>query len=132
MAVKPQRRQPALPPGVKQKPNMPENDQPVDPEVARLVSRLKSNNFYEKRTAAKIIYRQVYSDPALFDQLEKELLNSYLTARDKIDVDALSWMCKAISISQNHKYYDTVYTVSKKAKSRKLRKYAKKALLQLK
>jgi len=119
--------QPALPPGV-QKKTQQISSQPQDPEVAHLLDLLKSSIMNDRRTAAKIIYRRRYSDAVLHKQMDKELLDRYLTARDKLEVDTLSWMCKALTASGDRKYYDTLYTVSKKAKSRKLRKYAKKML----
>ncbi|GEM_PF-3765191 len=126
------RRTPPPPPGVRKTTVKKTVTKPQDPRVVQLLNQLKSTNLREKRTAAKIISRESFKDSTIYNQVEKELLNGYRTARDKLAVDTMAWMCKALASSKNHKYYDTVYTVSRKAKSRKVRKYAKKSLRQLK
>jgi len=128
----PRKTPPPLPPGVKKATPKKPAAKPQNPKVNRLLNQLKSTNLKEKRTAAKIITRENFKNSVLYNQVEKELLNGYLTAREKLAVDTMAWMCKALASSKNHKYYDTVYTVSRKAKSRKVRKHAKKSLRQLK
>jgi len=128
----PRKQKPALPPGVTKKPKPKKQPKPIDPETARLLDQLKSNDYRSKRTAAKIISRNNYKNTILYDQVEKELLRDYSSARSKLAVDTMAWMCKALASSRNHKYYDTVYNVSRKARSRKVRKYAKKSLRNLK
>ena len=132
IAPNPRKNLPSLPPGVKKTAPRTAAAKPQDPKIAQLLNQLKSTNLKEKRTAAKIISRERFEDSVLYNQVEKELLNGYLTARDKLAVDTMAWMCKALASSKNHKYYDTVYTVSRKAKSRKVKKHAKKSLRQLK
>jgi len=132
IAPNPRKTPPSLPPGVKKTTPKKAAAKLHDPKVTQLLNQLKSTNLKEKRTAAKIIARENFKDSVLYNQVEKELLSGYLTARDKLAVDTMAWMCKALASSKDHKYYDTVYTVSRKAKSRKVKKHAKKSLRQLK
>ncbi|MBW2710115.1 MAG: hypothetical protein JRD04_12825, partial [Deltaproteobacteria bacterium] len=132
IAANPRKRQPTLPPGIKKKPVPKKRVQPRDPEVARLLKLLKDDNFASKRNAAKIITRNSYKDSVLYDQVNKELLEGYSSAKDKLEVDTMAWMCKALASSKDHKYYETVDTVARKARNRKLKKYAKVSLRQLK
>ncbi len=106
----------------------PQQAPPVDPEIARLLKRLKSPDYGEKRTAAKIISRRYDKNSQLYEQVEKELLDGYLTAQDRLATDTMAWLCKALAASRDHRYYETLYTVARHAKSRKVRKYAKKLL----
>ena len=68
------------------------------------------------------------SDPEIFDHIEQQILDSYLTERDKARVDYLAWLTKALSFSGNPKYQSTLTEISSNAKSKKLRRYAESAL----
>ncbi|NOQ42227.1 MAG: hypothetical protein GQ563_06980 [Desulfuromusa sp.] len=132
ITANPHKKNLTLPPGVKKKPTPKKRVQPRDPEVTRLLKLLKGDDSASKRNAAKIITRNNYKDPVLYDQVNKELLKGYSSARSKLEVDTMAWLCKALASSKNHKYYETVNTVARKARNRKLKKYAKKSLQQLK
>ena len=99
-----------------------------DPEVARLINMLKSNEMTIKRDAAKLISRNSYSDPDLFKVVNDELLNGYNISGDNVTVDTMSWLCLALANSDNSNYKNTLQTIVDTAGSDKLVKYAKKAL----
>ena len=137
IAANPFKKTSSLPPGVtkktastsKKKKN---SSRTRDPETARLLKLLTAKDLKSKRTAAKLITRKPGRDPILYERVNKELLKGYQSARDKLEVDTMAWLCKALASSKKHKYYETIDTVARKAKNRKLKKYAKKSLQQLK
>ncbi len=97
-----------------------------DPNV--LLGKLKTENMRDKVYVAKVVSRHG-SIPVVFDAIEQVLLKGYATkTRNKNHVDAMAWLCKALGASGKAKYKGTLTTVSRKAPSRKLRGYAKKAL----
>jgi len=96
---------------------------------AEYIRRLQSKNLKDKVWGAKKITRNRVTDPAVFDVLEQELLSMYnQNVRDRNHVDAVAWMLKALGASHMPKYKDTIKEIARKAKSRKVKGYAKKAL----
>ncbi|WP_444997732.1 hypothetical protein [Aliikangiella sp. IMCC44359] len=53
-------------------------------------------------------------------------VNRYVN--DNYTVDALAWLCKVIIKHKNPRYKDLLKKVADEARSRKLRRYAKRAL----
>ena len=74
-----------------------------DPAVVQLINMLKS--------AAKKITRSTYKDPDLYETVNQELLNGYANASDKLSVDAMAWLCKALGSSGNANYKPTLQKV---------------------
>jgi hypothetical protein len=69
------------------------------------------------------------TDPAVFNDLEKLLLEMYNeNPRDRNQVDAVAWMLKALGAPALPQYKATLEQIAKEAKSRKVKGYAQKAL----
>jgi len=99
-----------------------------DPEVSRLMNMLQTNTMNLKRDAAKIISKNIFSDPDLYKTVNDELLSGYQSAHSKNDVDTMAWLCKALARSTNPEHKKTLETIAADANNRKIRKYAKKSL----
>lgn len=99
-----------------------------DPEVTKIINMLTSNMMKLKRDAAKMVTRKDYSDPVIYEIINDELLTGYTSATDKVAVDAMSWLCKALATSGNPLYKETLRKIVDDSGNSKLVKYAKKAL----
>ena len=137
IAANPFKKASALPPGATKKTAAPpekkkKSSQVRDPETARLLKLLTANDLKSKRTAAKLITRSPGKDSILYEKVNMELLQGHQSAKDKLEVDTMAWLCKALASSKNPKYQETLRTVAKRSKSRKLKKYAQKSLRVLK
>ena len=86
---------------------------------------------FDKEKAAESLAWAGISSPKLFDIIEKEVLDRYASTRDKVGANYISWLVKSLSFSGNEKYRATIITVTKKAASSKVKKYAKAALIEL-
>ena len=131
IAANPFKKTSALPPGVTKKTastTKKSSSKTRDPETTRLLKLLMASDLKSKRTAAKLITRNPGKDPILYESVNKELLKGYQSANDKLEIDTMAWLCKALASSKNIKYQETLRTVSKSSKNRKLRKYAQKSL----
>ncbi|MBN2645553.1 MAG: hypothetical protein JXR59_08795 [Desulfuromonadaceae bacterium] len=107
---------------------------PVDSKAQAAVwqKELKSGNAVSMRDAAKRIIRARQFDTKTLDAVEDALLAGYNSNfNDRNHVDAMAWLCKALGASGNSKYADTLKTVIKQGKSRKISGYAQKSLSQL-
>jgi hypothetical protein len=108
-------------------------DASLNAEENRLVSMLNSENSELRRDAAKTIVRNSRQVEKVYDSVATaltEMLNS--GALDKLSVDTMAWLCKAIAASGNSKYAATLEQVVGGTKSQKLIKFASKALQDLK
>ena len=98
----------------------------------RFLGMLRSKSDQQKRSAAKYIIRERISDQMILDETEKQLAAGYMTkGSDKMHIDAMSWLCKALGSSGKPKYRKILRSVSENGSHRKLRKYAAKSLQQL-
>lgn len=99
-----------------------------DPEVTKIINMLKSNMMELKRDAAKMVIRKDYSEPAIYEIINDDLLAGYTSATDKVAVDTMAWLCKALAASGNPLYKETLTKIADNSGNPKLAKYAKKAL----
>lgn len=99
-----------------------------DPEVTKIINMLKSDMMKLKRDAAKMVTRKDYSDPAIYEIINDDLLAGYTSANDDLTVDAMSWLCKALATSGNPQHKVTLSEIAENAGNSKLAKYANKAL----
>ncbi len=96
---------------------------------ADYIKKLQSRSIADKLWGAKKIIRDRVTDTAVFDVLAQEILAIYNdNPRDRNQSDAVSWMLKALGTSHQDKYKETLKTVAKDAKNRKVKGYAKKAM----
>jgi hypothetical protein len=99
-----------------------------DPDVVRLINMLKSDVMTLKRDAAKLISRNSYSDPDLYQVVNDELLQGYNKSDDDTAIDTMAWLCMALANSGDANYKKTLQTIVNTTEHRKLAKYASKAL----
>ncbi len=98
-------------------------------KAADYINKLQSRNLKDKVWAAKKIIRNGETDPAVFDALEKLLLEMFNDKpRDRNQSDAVAWMIKALGAPVLPQYKETIQKIAKEAKNKKVRGYAKKAL----
>ncbi|MDY0221499.1 MAG: hypothetical protein RBR67_10215 [Desulfobacterium sp.] len=91
--------------------------------IANLKDMLKSDLMKVKKEAAKRITTRSYTDQDLYEVVNEELLKGYQTASDKVSIDTMAWLCKALGTSGNEKYKDTLQKV-KNSDNRKLARSA--------
>jgi TolB-like protein len=98
------------------------------PETAHdIIQLLRSSTPAEKIKGAKHAVRLSPIHDDILQVAEDELLKGYeVRTRDRQLIDALSWLCNVLGRSGQRKYKDTLYEVSKNARTKKLRGYAKK------
>ncbi len=85
----------------------------------------------QQRTVAKDLPYTGINDPRLFDPMEKRLLGMYLTATSKNDAETAAWLAKGLAYSGLERYRSTLEIVEQMAGSKKVRKHAAKALIDL-
>ncbi len=115
-----------LPPGVTTS-----NQSPLDQKSRELIEMLQSNDMGSIRKAAKIIDRSPNLDPAVYKEVEQILLENYRSARGDLPIDTMSWLCKALASSKNKDYYQSLRKVYRGTRVKKLKKYAKVSLSEL-
>ena len=99
-------------------------DASQNPEVTKLINMLKSDDITLKMNAAKKITRSDFTSPQLFDVVNEELMIGYAESHDKKHVDAMAWLCKALSASGMEQYTKTLQEVAENTTSTKLQNYA--------
>ncbi len=100
----------------------------LEKELASYIEIFESNNSYQQIATAKKLEWSGFSEPRLFDPIEKTLLNNYTSSHDKESIDHMSWLCKALAYSGNKKYLATLELVKANGSHRKLKKYAQKSI----
>mgnify|MGYP001347611590 CR=1 FL=1 len=104
----------------------------VTAEEKRYAGMLDSESSVNIRNAAKNLYYRYSTSSYLASVAEQSLLQNYMqSSRDKMHVDAMAWLCKALARTGDSRFAATLQTVANNAPSGKLRKYAQKGLSQL-
>jgi len=105
-------------------------DKGFDVNSSQLAVLLKSDDYNLKRDATKKIIRADYVDSRLFDIVEQELIMGMKNDNSgkSLNIDTMSWMCKALSASGDKKYEQTLQMVVKNTSSPKLQRNAENAL----
>lgn len=93
----------------------------------RYIDQLTKGGMISVKQAAQSIYNTGVRDQEVLDVATEVLLKNYPTA-SKGDIDALSWLVKAIGNSGDARYYSAVKEVADSDAHRKLTKYADQAL----
>lgn len=92
--------------------------------------RSAASQWAEQISAARSLEWLGLSDPALFNIIEKNLLDTYMRS-DKRAVEYASWMAKALGYSGQARYTATLEEVAEEGDHRKVRKNASAALQDL-
>ena len=94
----------------------------------RLKNMLDSNDMELIRVAAKRMYLSRMSDHELISTASKLIEKHYQSDGDKVFIDTVAWLCKAVANSKNPQYKPLIERVSTSANNKKLRNYARKYL----
>ncbi|MBE9504603.1 MAG: hypothetical protein IME96_10550 [Proteobacteria bacterium] len=120
-------------------------------EINKYLTLLQSKSITQRVTVAKLITRSGLSDKALFDYINKDLLNRYQqnvpdkpvkydmdeddewmvsgqSDADKLHIDEMAWLCKALASSGLSEYKGTLEEVAYTTASPKLKQYAKQSI----
>ncbi len=102
---------------------------PPRTELDRYIAMLESSDSRQVRRAAKYLAKRYSRSTRALQAARRVLLSG---CRKKSDdrhyVDALAYLCKMLGKSHDLRYKEALETVAKKAKAKKLRKYASKSL----
>ncbi len=93
----------------------------------RTIEMLVRGGPESQRDAAQEIYNGFVRDPEVMDVVAEVLLQSYQRP-GYIQVDATSWLCKALGASGNLRYKGILQQIADPAAERKVRKYAEQSL----
>jgi cell division protein YceG involved in septum cleavage len=99
---------------------------PETPE--EFVKVFQSGGQLEQEKAAQSLEWTGISSPQLFDLIEAAALKSLPQATDKVTINYVAHLTKALSYSGNEKYRATIEKVIAEAPHKKLRKHAQQAL----
>ncbi|NND66637.1 MAG: hypothetical protein HKN19_03525 [Halioglobus sp.] len=89
--------------------------------------RADASQWAEQISAARSLEYVGLSDPALFNLIEANLLDTYMIA-DRQAVDYISWMAKSLGYSGQSRYLATLERVAAEAPNKKVRKHANLAI----
>lgn len=92
-------------------------------DTSELGYQLKTYESDRLQHFAKSLYSKNLTDITSLDMIAARIWISRETEND-IEIDALSWLCKALGRSQNGRYSTFLTELSKSAGSKKLKKYA--------
>jgi hypothetical protein len=93
----------------------------------RTIEMLVRGGPESQREAAQNLYNGIDRSPEVLDVVAEVLLQSYQRP-GFIEVDATSWMCKALGASGDVRYRGVLQQIADKASERKVRKYAEQSL----
>lgn len=102
----------------------------LDAEIANYVDIFANQGQAQQRKAIETLSWSGHSEPELFDVIEAGLLDGYMT-EDKYEAERMSWLAKALALSGNPKYRETLQKVYDTAPSKKLRRHTETALERL-
>ncbi|WP_321492015.1 hypothetical protein [uncultured Desulfobacter sp.] len=104
-------------------------DDTLSLEEEKMIALIRSQSPKMMRDAAKTIFRNPFPGQAVTDAMSEELLNACAhTTRDRMMVDAMAWMCKALGASGHTKYKATLTRVIEMTNNFKIKDNAQKGL----
>jgi hypothetical protein len=99
---------------------------PETPE--EFVKTFQSGGPAEQEKAAQILAWAGLSSPQIFDLVEANVLKSLPLAKDRVTINYVAHLTKALAYSGNEKYRPTIEKVINEAPHKKLKKHAIQAL----
>jgi hypothetical protein len=105
------------------------NQADIDAEKSAHASVFAGSSLPEMKEKARQLELQGYSDPKIFDLVEKQVLAN-MSVADKNNLDAVAWLVRALGFSGNEKYLPTLNKVATEG-SEKLRRHANTAISEL-
>lgn len=104
----------------------------LSPEVGRLIGMLGSGDPALQRDAAKTVTRAGYGEPPLYAAVAEALrTGAAADLSDRVRVDAMAWLCKALATSGRGEYRPLLESLARDAANEKLRRHASEALAAL-
>lgn len=98
-------------------------DAELPAEVVSYIKLLETNDAYAQRLAARAIFHEQRTEPALLEVTAAKLEAMYMdTSLDKTAQDSAAWMCKALK--QATGYESLLQKVASETPHKKIRKYA--------
>ncbi len=102
----------------------------LDADINHYVEIFSGSNFQQQRRALESLSWSGLSTPEIFQKIESRL-QSLSDAKSKPEVQEASWFAKALGYSGSEQYKETLVSISKEAKSKKVRKYANQSIINL-
>lgn len=103
--------------------------EPQTPE--EFIQIFQTDNQMQQQAAAQAMEWAGLSSPKLFDLVEAKALQALPNATDKVTINYVSYLVKALAYSGNEKYRPTIEKIMKEAPHKKVKKYAEEYLPQL-
>ncbi|HSG92189.1 MAG TPA: hypothetical protein VK999_00660 [Methylotenera sp.] len=98
-------------------------DAELPAEVVSYIKLLETNDAYAQRLAARVIFHEQQTEPALLEVAAAKLEAMYMvTSLDKMTQDSAAWLCKALK--QASGYESLLQKVAAETPHKKIRKYA--------
>jgi hypothetical protein len=94
---------------------------------SRTIEMLVRGGPESQRDVAQSIYNGIDRNPEILDIAAEVLLQTYRRS-GFVQIDATSWLCKALGASGNGRYRDVLKEVADQAIDKKVKKYATQAL----
>jgi hypothetical protein len=95
----------------------------------KLINMLKSENLKSRRNAAKTVSNNIEMPDEVYAAARDSLVTMANDFRsENLYVDTMSWLCKALASSGESKYIEDLMYVRSNVNSRKLTKYATRAI----
>ena len=102
-----------------------------DEYLGMLKSNLTEGSLTEQINTCQLIEWSGLTDPSIYNVIEENLLESYQTGGEKLEIERNVWCVKALSFSGNKKYLDTINKITKDAKNKRVRGYAEQSKTEL-
>ena len=105
-------------------------DPKLSDDVNRISNMLRSDDLLLQRVGAKRVYFVGNKDDTLLGILEKQVQASYARTdlKDRLRVDSVCWMVKALGSSRNPKYEPLIEEVAQKGVEQQVVRHAMEAL----
>jgi len=99
-----------------------------DEQIAHILTVVETGTQQQKEEVLERLQWSTLSDPKLYDEFEKDLLQHYQQKYFEDDLaDLLAYEVRALGYSGNPKYKQILETLAKDANNSSLKRYAKKA-----
>lgn len=102
----------------------------IDQQINQSIKAYKNGNIVQIKKATNALVWTGISSQRLYDHVEARILKNYQTT-DKPGIQLVGHLIKALSYSGNNKYIATLEKVQSDAAHKKIKGYAKKALVTL-
>ncbi len=101
------------------------NARPSADQQQVVIDEINQGNLARNREIARKMVADHAFEEAILDAMATQVKANYLLNKDdRLWLDSVAWMCKAIALSKNPKYKPLIEEVSKVAANERLRRYA--------